>query len=427
MSHNEVQDMIRKALDGEPPVTIEYGRVRKAGRRRLLRRHLGIAGGAVLGVVAVAVVATTIGQLGGGKADSGVATPATTSTAAPGPAGTGCVMPRGQGGYSDPPSGTASPEELAESARLNEAIRRAGIPLPPGVTMTPAQPTFCVIHDSWGASVTLHGPAGDRTLFIEVRPRAGQEPGECTTFGGQVMCEPKTLADGTRVLIRLTPAQPGFPAMNAADVWRSDGTVVRINETGINDKTGRALGDDAMVKLVMAPALKVQFAKQLPPAPAEASDRRAGELTTAAALQNLLPQGMHAKKGPHATAPPLAFYVSQGGYKLDADLVDAQGTGNLFINLNPPAPDVTPMSCQAGMECEKVTLPDGRTATLTTQRPAKGLVMLDLNTVAADGTQVYVHTVNQSGGSQSDAPSRPNPPLDKDKLIEIAMLPALHW
>jgi hypothetical protein len=426
--NDEVQNMIRKALDGEPPVAIEYGRVRAAGRRRLLRRNLGIAGGAVLGVVAVAVAATTIGQLGG-NADSGVATPATSSTAVTGPAANGCVMPRGQGGYSDPPSGTATPEELAESARLNEAIRQSGIPLPAGVTMTPAQPTLCVIHNSWGASVRLHGPAGDRMLFIEVRPRAGQPPGECTSFGGQVMCAPTTLADGTRVLIRLTPAHPGDPAMNAADAWRSDGTVVRVNETGVNDKTGRALGDDAMIKLVTAPVFKVEFAKQLPTAPAEASDRKAGELTaaTAAELQKLLPQGMHAKKVPHAQTDPLAFYVSQGGYKLNADLVDGQGTGNLFINLNAPAPDQPPMSCQAGQDCQLITLSDGRTATLTTQRPSKGVIMLDLNTVAADGTSVYLHTVNQSAETQSSAASRPNPPLDKDKLIEIALLPALRW
>ncbi|HEV8557710.1 MAG TPA: hypothetical protein VGR06_15100 [Actinophytocola sp.] len=428
---DEVRDMIRKALTGEPPIGIDYDDVRSEGRRRLARRHVVITTSAALGVVAVVGAALTVRGFAAGSAGDDPAAPApSTTTSTTGPAPAGCVVPRLQGGFTSPPSGSAGPEELAESARLTEAFGRYVLPLPPGVTVVPAKPKLCaVVSGSWGTDFTLHGATGDRSVFLEVRSRAGQPPGECVRFGGQVKCDVRALPDGGVARISDTPPpQANQPEIVMVDAWRADGTVVRIMETGSEaaKPVQRILSDDAMVAIATAPELKVNLAgAPSPPAPVEPSDRRAAELTAALAKEFTLPRGMSARKVPQARAEAMAFFVSQGGYKLNADLVDAAGQGNLFINLNPPAGESS-VACDNTPNCHVITLPDGRKAALA--QTDDGITTLTLSTIAADGTQIMMWSRSQSAKAEGTSTrTRPQPPLGVDDLIRIASVTGLRW
>jgi hypothetical protein len=427
---DEVRDMIARALDGEPPVGIDYATVAAAGRRRIARRNLGIAGAAVLGVVAVVSVAVTVGQLAAQPGGNRVGSPSTSRTAPTGaiPTGTvptdGCVVAATQGGYSAMPDGVASPAELAESARLTAAFARFAVPLPAGVTMVPVSPRLCAIQNSWGTDFTLRSVAGDRAVFIEVLPRSGQPAGTCARSSSHVRCTPRPLPGGGLALVDVEqPVQPTDPMIIGVKVWRTDDTVVRVMETGAQNAppTPRMLSDDALIAIAMAPQLRVTWSG--PARLADPSDRHAGELTSALAKSFALPPGMQAKPVPHALAGALTFYVSQGGYKLDADLVDPAGTGNLFINLNPPAGQ-SMVECRGAPNCHLITLPDGRKATLS-QPAGDGATTIMLETVAADGTEVSVMTRNQAQG-RSGA-TRPQPPLRVDDLIRIASVSELSW
>jgi hypothetical protein len=430
---DEVRDMIRKALTGEPPIGIDYDEVRSEGRRRLARRHVVITAGAAVGVVAVVGAALAVSRFATGSAgDDPAAPPPVTATSTNRPAAAaGCTIPRLQGGFTAPPAGSAGAEELTESGRLTEAFGRYALPLPPGVTAVPAKPQLCVvIPGMWGGGLTLHGPAGDRSLSFEVRARAGQAPGECARLGGQVKCDTRPLPDGGTARISDTPPrEANWPEIVLVDAWRADGTVVRIMETGSQaaKPTPRILSDDAMVAIATAPELKVNLTAPsgTPPAPAEPSDRRAAELTAALAREFTLPRGMSARKVPQARAEAMAFSVSQGGYKLNADLVDAAGQGNLFINLNPPAADAT-VECRGEPNCHVITLPDGRKATLS--QTDDGITTISLSTIAADGTQVLMWSRNQSARAEATSTrTRPQPPLGVDDLIRIASVTGLRW
>jgi len=316
---DEVRDMIRKALAGEPPIGIDYDEVRGEGRRRLARRHVVITAGAALGVVVVVGAALTVrGFAEGSAGDDPAAPPPSTTTSTNAPAAVGCVVPRMRGGFTSMPSGQASPEELAESGRLTEAFGRYALPLPPGVTAVPAEPKLCAIASgSWGTDFTLHGPAGDRAVILEVRQRAGQAPGECARFGGEVTCAVRALPGGAARISDSPARQANQPEIVYVDAWLADGTVVRVMETGSEaaKPTPRILSDDALVAIATAPELKVNLtaAPGTPQPPAEPSARRAAELTQALAREYTLPRGMSARKVPQARAEAMAFFVSQGG------------------------------------------------------------------------------------------------------------------
>src|SRR5690349_14440114 len=185
---DEVREMISRALRDEPPVGVSYDTVLAAGRKRRARRQAGILAGAVLGVAAVAGSAVLVGNLNGGSAISPAGpTPATTSTTAPPPAAEGCVLPARTGGFTDVPDGIASAEERAESARLTEAFGRFPFPTRDDVSLDPA-PRFCVIKDSWGMRITLHSAAGDRAVFLEVKPGIRSQAGICPLPDKRAKC-----------------------------------------------------------------------------------------------------------------------------------------------------------------------------------------------------------------------------------------------
>lgn len=415
---DEVRDMISKALREEPPVRVDYDAVVADGRRRRTRRQVGIVGGAVLGVAAVVGSAVLVGGLGTNQSlvPAGP-TPGTTTPAPPAP---GCVVPARTGGFTQSPPGTASPEELAESARLSEAFARFAVPLPAGVSMDPAAARLCAIKDSWGAQFTLHSAAGDRAVFIEVQPSGPRQPDVCPPPTRRARCAVRSLADQTPItIIEDPPASATQPVMVSVTALRADGTLVRVMETGSESPrpAPRILTDDALAAIVSAPQLKVDW-----PAPAvvwEPSEKRAAELTTAMTTSGWL--------GPGVRVPMADFRVSQGGYKASVDIRDNAGIGNLFINLNPPAGDGS-VSCAGQTGCEPVAMPDGRAATVT--RLVDGRIQrLMLNTVAADGTQIYLMCTNQSDKAATQgksAPTRPIPPLTVDDLIRIAVQSWLH-
>lgn len=411
---DEVKDMISKALRDEPPVGVSYESVLAAGKRRRTRRQVVITGGAALGVAAVVSAAMLVGQ----RFETSTLTPASPTTltsAVPEPA-SGCAFPQGTGGFSDSPTGVASPEALAESARLTGAFARFRIPLPPGVTMDPAKPRFCAIKDSWGTQVTLHSPQGDRALFIEVRPSTLLRAGPCPPPDKVTACSTRRLADGgsARITDTLSPA-PSLPVL--VDAWRTDGTV-RVMEAGAvaPNQTPRILDNNTLVAIASAAELKPSWPVRL--LPAEASSQRATALTDELIKSAALGQGV--------LLPP-GFVVSQGGYKLNLDITDGTGTGSVFINLNPP--DAAAIVCDNQPGCDLITLPDKRKASViriadrTSQR-------LMLSTKAADGTQVFIMTTNQSLRAQDQGKTggtRPTPPMSIDDLIRIAGQTWLHW
>lgn len=431
--NDEVKDMISRALDNEPPLRLGYDEVHAAGRRRLTRRNLGIVSGTALAVVAVASTAVAFGQLNASPSN-GPAGPPTTSTTQTAPPQTaepevaGCTVPRGQGGYSAQPQGQASDKELAESARLTAAFRGLHLPVPPGVSVDNATARLCVIKESWGVDLALRSAKGERALFLEVRPSGGQLPGECNTFGGQVECARSERPDGTVVVISATAKpEPNQPVIVNVEAWRADGTRVSVMETGPEgpNPAPRLLDDDALAAIATAPELKVNWTEPQRTPPAQPSERRAAELTAMLAANDVLPPGVKARKAPRARVDAMAFYVSQGGYKLNADLTDSLGEGNLFINLSPAVPGVVLPVCAAEPRCELRMLSEGRTAQVETH--SDGTV--SLTTLAADGTQISITARNESQGQQdSGAPSaRLRPPLGIDDLVRIASLADLHW
>ena len=406
----EVRDMIGSALADEPALGLEFDQVVADGRRRQARRRVSALTATAVGIVSVVAAATALTGLldrtPAQPAGSESTTPPVSATAAP--TDPGCVVPAMSGGYPDAPRGTASPAELSESGRLTEAFRKIALPLPAGVEASPLK--LCVIRDSWGGSFTL---TGDRTVFVYLRSRGGQPPGECVVHPG-AECSVRTLPDGSTARV----SSPD-PSLVYIEVWRVDGTFVRVDETGGDVSTKRVLPDDALLAIATAPQLKVELSG--PPVPAAPSDRRAAELD--AVIATALPAGMSAKPTPGSDRG-WRFRVSQGGYKAYANLTDTEGTGWALVDLQPPADGAVTCGNQPG--CEPIDLAGGRKGALTTTLQQPGNVtVVTLNAKAADGTMITVLTSNSESGNGHR--SRPTPPLSEADLVRIAELPGLHW
>ncbi|WP_328457752.1 hypothetical protein [Amycolatopsis sp. NBC_00438] len=402
---DEVRDMIRSALADEPALGLEFDQVVADGRRRRTRQRVGALTVTAAGIVTVVAAAATLS----GLPDRTPAQPAgPASTAAP--ANPGCVLPASADSYPDQPRGTASPAELSESGRLTEAFRQLALPLPAGVEASPRQ--LCVIRDSWGGSFTL---TGDRTVSVYLRSRGDRPPGGCVTHQ-DTECSIRALPDGSTA--RVTVTSPAATQVDV-DVWRVDGTYVRVLEIGGHGSKKRVLGDDALITIATAPQLKVDLSG--PAVPSAPSDRRAAELD--AVIATALPAGMTTKPAPGADRG-WRFQVSQGGYKISTTLVDAQGKGRALVYLEPPAEGAVTCGDQPG--CEPIDLDGGRKATLTTTRSPGGVTVLALGAKAADGTSITIRT-SDDAGTGADTRTRPTPPLSKTDLVRIAELPGLHW
>jgi hypothetical protein len=238
-----------------------------------------------------------------------------------------------------------------------------------------------------------------------------------------VVNAPTPQADGKAPLV-------GVPTMMAAS--RGDDTIVRVVETDADKaKPGRAiLPVQDLARIATTPELGVDWPKGPRVTPAEPSGSRADQLTMALAQLNPLPRNTLPRKVPHAVAPnAMGFYVSQGGYKLDADLTDSAGEGNLFINLSPPVGFATNVDCSGQVGCQMALLSDGRSAVTVRQIDGK-VIRLTVNTLAADGTQVMIACVNRSAKAESvrnPGATRPEPPLTMSDLLRIAELPDLRW
>ncbi|MER5263444.1 hypothetical protein ABTZ99_15390 [Actinosynnema sp. NPDC002837] len=413
---DEVRDMIRSALADEPALGLAFEQVVEDGRRRRARRRYGALTAAAAGVVAVVAVAVsgTFGQASAPPAGVLSTSPTTSATSAV-VTTPGCAAERMTGGFPDQPRGSATPAELAESGRLTEAFARFALPLPAGVEATPLR--LCAIADSWGGNFVL---TGDRTVIVYVRPLGGQPPGECTLSGAptsEVRCAIEQLPDGATAKVDvLSTAEV---TMATVEVWRTDGTYVRVMETGGQGSKTRVLDDDRLTAIATAPQLKVQWVgRPVPPAP---SDRRAAELDPV--LAGALPPGLRPERTPAEEA--LKFGIRQGAYRAIANLTDAAGSGWLMVNLEKPGGGE--VGCAGRAACRLVDLSDGRKAALETVVEG-GVTRLSLTAQAADGTWVSVQTSNaaQTGGA-SDAPTRPTPPLGEADLVRIAELPDLHW
>ncbi|ROP37039.1 hypothetical protein [Saccharothrix texasensis] len=408
---DEVRDMIRSALADEPALGLAFEQVVEDGRKRRARRRLGVLTVAAVGVVAVAAVAVsgTFAQTSAPAAGvlSTSPTSATSSVAA-----LGCVAEAMTGGFPDRPRGTATPEELAESGRLTEAVERLPLPLPAGVEATPLR--LCALDASWGGDFRL---TGDRSVFVYVRPLGGQSPSGCVLHTPETRCSVKALPDGSTARVTVEPGPEATLA--SADVWRADGTYAHVMETGGRGSVTRVLDDEQLTAIAAAPQLKVLAVGRV--VPADPSDRRAAEL--GAVLVGAFPPGLGIERIPAEEA--LVFRARQGGYRTFANLTDAAGAGWVMVSLEKP--DGGEVTCGGRATCRLVALSDGREAALDTAVEG-GVTRLSLHAKAADGTRISVQTSNVADtGDGSATPTRPTPPLTEVDLARIAELPGLHW
>jgi hypothetical protein len=123
-------------------------------------------------------------------------------------------MARGTEGFTHSPTGTASEEGLAESARLTAAFARFDFRVPSGVTASPAKPELCAIDNSWGTRFTLRKGDDARVVFLEVTPRHGQDAGSCRGAN----CHVSIAEDGA--VVRSEQSPPSMPTelkVNAVD------------------------------------------------------------------------------------------------------------------------------------------------------------------------------------------------------------------
>jgi hypothetical protein len=267
-----------------------------------------------------------------------------------------------------------------------------------------------------------------------VQPRQGQPAGECGVPDLAAECGVNTIKDSAILRTTVTPAQrPSDPVLVNLVAWREDGTIVRLLETGAEVAAGtatpRIMSDEDLTKIAVAPELKVDWTGSDEPLVAEPSDRRAVELTRALQKAFVLPQGMSAVPMPESKTQAMAFYPSPGAYKLNADLIDRLGKGNLFIVLSPPPPagQAVTSTCERGSGCEVVDLTDMREGKL--RRSSNGsITRLQLDTTTSDGGQLLIMVSNQSAAAgRTSGTSRPEPPLNRDDLIRIANADGLGW
>lgn len=451
--NQHIRELLGSTLHDEPPLGLDRARVLAVGRRRLRVRQCGVLAGSAFGVVGV--VATAVGAVAVVTAGPPAGTdraPSSSQVALPttAPPGVACP-PAGQESYVE-----TSPAAIAEAGRLTEAFRRFPFPAPPGVEVPPI--LLCAAGETWSAEVPLGLPDGaEWTVAIRVVPDKAVRPDGCPQPVKGHSCRAETRPDGTFLTISAGARNdPGGLSFAGVTAWRPDGTTVTVHEIGSagNSPVRRLLDDEALVAIATAAQLRLG-----PPASRAATPNgpRAMELSAVLAAAGVLPPGMTALRAPSAPVEAMEFFVSQGGYELDADLVDDGGEGNLFIFVGPPAvgdqPGGEQITCAALAACEEITLPNGQKATVqrdtvndtaqpgtvqsdTVQRdsgydaPAKVII---LRTVAADGTQILVRSTNQSerlaGGTNQPGsqPARPEPPLEVDALVRIASLPGLAW
>ncbi|HEU5110725.1 MAG TPA: hypothetical protein VFT95_19465, partial [Micromonosporaceae bacterium] len=308
-----------------------------------------------------------------------------------------------------------------QAAALNEGFSRTGLPLPAGVSADPVRPPLCPNGGAWVTRVTLHGPAGDRGLFLSVLPWVEPAFTDCTGHP-PAGCRVVKLADGTGIRIIETSAfKPTDAVRVPVDAWRPDGVGISVLETGADGPkpAPRILADEALIRLVGGTV------PVLPPLDAPAPDIPA-RLTALLAKEWTLPEGLRPAPVPGATVPPLTFYATKGAYLLAADLVDDAGVGNLYIDLKPRrAAPFTP-ACDPA-RCRLLRLPDGRPAALATQT-GDTVVQYVLSTFAPSGAELQIISRNKSAHSdRQPGATRDLPPLSETDLIDIASGPGGYW
>ncbi|HET8642552.1 MAG TPA: hypothetical protein VFM37_11480 [Pseudonocardiaceae bacterium] len=432
--NQDIRELLGSSLHDEPPLRIDRARVLAAGRRRLRVRQCGVLAGSAFGVVggvATAVAAVAVVTAGPPSSTDGppLSSPVAVPTTAP--AGIPCP-PAGHESYVE-----TSATAVAEAGRLTEAFRRFPFPAPSGVEMPPI--VLCAAGESWNANIAFGLPDGAKwTVVIRVVPDKAVRPDGCPKPVKGHSCRAETRPDGTFLTFSTGSADnPGRLSFAGVTAWRPDGTTVTVHESISvgNSPARRLLDDQALVAIATAAELRLDPPSSRVAAP---TGTRATELSAVLAAAGVLPPGMTAVRAPSVPVEAMEFFVSQGGYKLNADLVDADGEGNLFIFLSPPAlghlPGRENVTCAGMAACEVITLPNGRKATVQRDTaynaPAKVII---LNTIAEDGTQILVRSANQSerfaGGKNPPVsqPTRPEPPLDIDALARIASLPGLVW
>jgi hypothetical protein len=229
----------------------------------------------------------------------------------------------------------------------------------------------------------------------------------------------------------MSPPDQLSPEIVDVVAWRPDGTVVSVLETGRGATGGapvapRLLDDVALGAIATAPELRTDWTGPITEPAPEPSDERAAQLTGVLAAANVLPASMEAVKVPGARVGALEFFVSQGGYKLAADLVDAAGEGHLFVNANDGAGGA--VSCANVPNCRETTLPDGSPATVELDSQGD-VTTIVLTTIRPGGMQLVLMSSNVSERAQNSAKeapavpaTRPQPPLDEAALGRIAVL-----
>jgi len=423
--NQDVRNLLAGALHDEPALGIDRDRTLAAGRRRVHLHRAAVMAGIMTTVAALAIgslaVGTTLSRGPSGEPPGGPTSSSSMVTS---------QLPGCPEVMRDEPRTERS---VAEGRRLTEAVRQLQIQLPAGVSMEPFAEFCAEEEDQWTTSAIVHGPNGDRTVQIKLRPLTVQPSDYCPEG---MSCRTFPVDDGST--IRVVENGPGDPDPSfAITAWRHDGTHVMLRDLPWGGQIGpaprntaRILDDDALIALAMAPQLRVEVTAAQPP---PANERRAAELHDVVAGDGVLPPGVSPVRNGAYPVGLLEFYADTDGigYTLYVDLVDAAGEGDLFIAIDSPArSDGETLTCVGRPLCEQVTLPDGRPGVFIHDDPyGQPATTFMLMTKAPDGALIRVESRNLSASAErrGEPTSRSEPTLGLDELAHIATLPGLQW
>ncbi|GAB3908102.1 hypothetical protein GCM10029964_107330 [Kibdelosporangium lantanae] len=184
-----------------------------------------------------------------------------------------------------------------------------------------------------------------------------------------------------------------------------------------------------------------------PPAwpPVPSIDARSQRLTAAFAAAHLIPAGMTVEKKPdlvgipsslaHSLKPLEFFRSTNDGYGAYAQLRDSRGYGPLSIGLGATMPYSDVLTCAAvtrGLSCTERTFPDGSRARVMTVAPRDdrpNVVTRWLTVRRPNGTFLEVRSDNggEFGPTGPTPPTRGEPPMTEEQLLQIAAVPTITY
>jgi len=252
MSDPDIKALLGRAVEDEPPLTIDRAEVFRRGRRKLRNRRFTEVGGVAAGVVVAVVGAVVlIGVTGQDPDRLTPATPSTTSSGPPNVTGTSEYPPQYE-------------ETGGHAATLTDAFRTAGL-LPAGVDVDPkpgkpAHPYFIKAMGTYHLDVDLVGDDGAGALSVEVSPVPVGTTVTCDDLkpSAEASCSANRI-DGTDVVLVEETSSDGRRSISTVAVHQ-DGTKVTAYVSNAKSGVFKPEGDpplstDQLARIVTAPEL----------------------------------------------------------------------------------------------------------------------------------------------------------------------------